>query len=166
MGYTIKIGNAVPSFDKDSFPELFSSWKVEDAELPEAPNFPNDVNNNRNERWPSYTVWDDFTKKTGLYEFFYSKYRREGDNEISQDGIFQASGSPGCIGITKENADFVTEKLEEYKKIATLPPGFEAYDEHEDNEPRYDYHLARLIWIEWWMQWAVKNCETPAIENS
>ena len=26
--------------------------------------------------------------------------------------------------------------------------------------------LARLIWLEFWMRWALKNCETPAIENS
>jgi hypothetical protein len=172
MGYTIKIGNAKPSFDESDFPYLMANWEVEDCELPDAPNFPNDINNNKNERWPSYSVWDDFTKKTGLYKFFYGKYKRVDGIEIESDGLFEAAGHPGCIGITKENADFVTEALDKYKAQATLPPGFEVYDEHfhdcekEGCKLNYDCHLARLIWLEWWMQWAVKNCEIPAIENS
>jgi hypothetical protein len=172
MGYTIKIGNAKPVFSKEDFPYLSANWEVEDIELPEAPAFPNDINNHKNERWPSYTVWDNFCKEVGLYKLFYGKYRRdEYGNEVEYDGLFTKSSHPGCIGITKEDADFVTEALNKYKENATLPPGFEG-DEHWHDcdkagcKPNYDYQLARLIWLEWWMQWAVKNCETPAIENS
>ena len=28
-----------------------------------------------------------------------------------------------------------------------------------------NYHMARLIWLDWWVQWALKNCERPAIYN-
>ncbi len=164
MGYTIKIGNAVISGTKENFPELYASWNVQDVMLSEAPNFPNDVNNNRNERWPSYSVWDDFCKKTGLYKFFYGKYKRVGDKEIEFDGIFTESGHPGCIGITNEHLEIVSDALLRYRKTSSLLPGFET---HEYNgEANYDYHLARLIWLEWWMRWSIKNCETPAIENS
>ena len=64
-----------------------------------------------------------------------------------------------------KDADFVTKKLNQYKEKAILPAGFED-DWNYEGPPRYDYHLARLIWLEYWMQWAVKNCDTPAIWNT
>jgi hypothetical protein len=153
MGYNFIVGNAVPKHSKDDFPELRASWQVEIVELPEAPSFPNDVANHSNYRSPTYSAWANFCRNTGLYEFFYDEC-----------GHLHAR-HPGCIGITKEDADFVTAALNRYRAKATLPPGFEKGWDHQ-GPPNYDYDLARLIWLEWWMQWAVKYCETPAIENS
>ena len=31
---------------------------------------------------------------------------------------------------------------------------------------RADAHLARALWLEWWMNWALENCERPAIYNA
>ena len=154
MGYTFRIGNATPSFDKDNFPHLGARWVVEPAVHPDAPVFEHDeMTGNSNSRSPSYSVWADFCHSTGLSSLFYD-YR----------GHLKA-GHPGCMGITQDDADFVTEALKNYRKEATLEPGFEADWQHEGPATR-DYHLARLIWLEFWMQWAVKNCETPAIENT
>lgn len=153
MGYTFKIGNATPKFDKTSFPELYADWEVDAVTHPDAPEFPNDeMTDKSNVRSPSYTVWSDFARQTGLYEFFYN-----------ERGHLHA-GHPGCIGITTEDVDLVAATLARYRRGATLPPGFEKWD--YEGPQRYDYHLARLIWLEWWMRWAVENCETPAIENS
>jgi hypothetical protein len=30
----------------------------------------------------------------------------------------------------------------------------------------YDADLARLIWLEYWIDWAIHRCETPAIEKN
>jgi hypothetical protein len=155
MGYTFTVGNAVPEFSKEYYPDLEARWVVQAASSAQAPVFPNDeLTRNTNERSPSYSVWSDFCRKTGLYEFFYE-----------ESGHLKA-GHPGCVGITKEDADFVTAALKRYQATATLPPGFEEAFPSKDEPPRYDYHLARLIWLEWWMRWAVANCETPAIQNT
>jgi hypothetical protein len=57
----------------------------------------------------------------------------------------------------------VSLALERRQKKSTLPPGFEGWG--YEGPARYDYMLARLIWLDWWMRWALENCETPAIEN-
>lgn len=153
MGYNFTVGNAVPEHSKEYFPELSARWHVEGAELPDAPHLPNDVAGHTNCRSPSYSVWADFCRSTGLYGLFYD-----------EQGHLHA-GHPGCIGITQEDADVVTAALSRYRAKSTLLPGFEEGWDYE-GPANYDYHLARLMWLEWWMQWAVKNCETPAIENS
>ena len=154
MGYTFTIGNASPSHNKEYFPELYASWEVAPAKSDDAPIFPGDeMTGNGNSRSPSYSVWFDFCCVTGIRGIFYDNHDR-----------LHAS-HPGCIGITKEAADFVTSALAEYKSKATLPPGFEDDFMHK-GPANYDYHLARLMWLEYWMQWAVKNCETPAIQNT
>lgn len=153
MGYTFTIGNAIPMHNKTDFPDLYARWEIEGAHDEHAPTFPNDdLTGNGNSRSPSYSVWDDFCRTVGLYDFFYTPSGR------------LHAGHPGCIGITPHDVEFVSAALSRYRGRATLPPGFEEY--HYQGQPRFDAHLARLIWLEWWMRWAVEYCETPAIENT
>lgn len=56
---------------------------------------------------------------------------------------------PGCVGLTKEDVEIVADALKDY-----VP-------KDED-----DWNKNRLIWLDYWVRWAVENCETPAIENS
>lgn len=72
-------------------------------------------------------------------------------------GLFRTHS--GCFMITQEHYQTVANALEEYQKHAKRPPGY-------DDFGNYDYDKARLIWLEYWMKWALKNCETPAIYNS
>jgi hypothetical protein len=154
MGYTFKIGNAEPKFDKSDFPHLSAGWDVKGASSADAPTFPNDeMTSNTSERSPSYSVWADFCRHVGIYDLFFD------------DGGRLHAGHPGCIGITKEDADRVTAALSTYQAKATLPPGFEGWHYREGDPVHSDAHLARLIWLEWWMRWALENCETPAIAN-
>lgn len=153
MGYTFTIGNAIPVHDKTDFPYLTASWEVEPTCDALAPTFINDtMTGNSNVRSPSYSVWSNFCHATGLYEFFFTP-----------DGHLHA-GHPGCCGITKEDVKTVTTALNRYQHAAVLPPGFEKIE--YNGPPNYDYHLARLMWLEWWMRWAVEHCETPAIQNT
>lgn len=153
MGYTFTIGNATPRFDKTDFPHLIAEWGVEGVARDDAPVFENDqMTSNTSSRSPSYSAWADFARTVGLYSFFFD-----------ERGHLHA-GHPGCIGITKEDADLVTATLAQYRTKAKSPPGFE--DWGYDGPDRVDAHLARLIWLEWWMRWAVENCETPAIANT
>lgn len=154
MGYDIKVGNAVPEHHKDDFPTLNARWVVEYETLEDAPVFKgDDATGNGNLRSPSYSVWREFCTATGLFDLFYEEYY----------GLL--AEHPGCRGITQQDADQVTAALTRYKAKATLPPGFEDDSDYQ-GPPNFDYDLVRLMWLEFWMQWAVKNCETPAVQNT
>lgn len=162
MGYNFTIGNAVPEFRNEDG-ELSARWVVEGASSDDAPTFPNDdATGNGNGRSPSYSVWADFCRDTGLYDLFYD-----------ERGHLHA-GHPGCVMLKRSDLERVKEARDEWQKKATLPPGFAGYPEfnkekqeweHAD-DGKYDGALARLIWMEWWMAWALDNCETPAIQNT
>jgi hypothetical protein len=145
MGYSIRIGNAVPEFSKEDG-ELYACWVVKSATSDEAPTFINDqMTGNSNGRHPSYSGWGDFCDATGLGDLFYKKW----------EGLIYKH--PGCVMITEDHYAEVHNALERYQKIATKPPGF---------ADAYDPQLARLMWLDFWMRWALDNCETPAIYNS
>jgi hypothetical protein len=162
MGYSITIGNAKPEFSKDDG-YLMAMWTVDAVQLPEAPTFPHDeLTGNSNGRSPSYTGWAEFCREAGIYDLFLEKY----------EGLM--TPHPGCKLLQKEHLLIVQAALEKRKRTASLPPGFCGWPnlnkdtgkmEHPD-DGKYDAILARLIWLEFWMKWALENCETPAIENS
>lgn len=161
MGYTFKIGNAVPEFSKDDG-YLSARWVVEPMRRDDAPTFPHDeMTGNGNDRSPSYSAWSEFCKATGIYDVFYD-----------ERGHLHA-GHPGCVMLKRSDLERVKEAREAWQKTSTLPPGFEGWSVYDEatktsttpDEGKYDYQLARLIWLEWWMAWALDNCETPAIEN-
>ena len=152
MGYDITIGNAVPKFIKEDG-ELLAWWDVEGATSDQAPTFINDeMTGNSNSRSPSYCAWTDFTKDVGLHPMFYGEW----------DGLMRQH--PGCFPITMVDLLVVQSALEKRKAISTREPGFSGWNNDEDEE-KYDYNLARLMWLEFWMRWALENCETPAIQN-
>lgn len=149
MGYNIIIGNATPEFSKE-YDELWAGWHCEVISLPDAPTFPGDeMTGNSNLRSPSYGVWGDFCRHAGIYDVFYDKRNS-----------FRG-GHPGCIVLKKSDLERIREARIKIERVSTLPPGF-----NDGDEEKYDSTLARLIWLEWWMDWALTNCETPAIENS
>lgn len=155
MGYTFKIGNAKPEFDKSDFPHLWANWKVESATHPDAPTFPNDeMTGSGNDRSPSYSVWAEFCRDVGLYDLF-----------CDERGHLHA-GHPGCYGLTSDMVDEIGAALERYRKIASLPPGFMGWEWRDGDPITHDANLARLIWLDWWARWALENCETPAIQNT
>jgi hypothetical protein len=154
MGYTIKIGNAIPYFEKnEEYGELYAEWRVENVRHPDAPTFPVDeMTGNSNSRHPSYTGWNNFCEEAGVYNVFYENERFRG-------------GHPGCSLLKKSDLELVREAKIRREHFSKLSPGFNDDDDDDDQE-KYDGVLARLIWLEYWIGWALTNCETPAIENS
>ena len=152
MGYTIKIGNAKPVFKKE-YDELYAAWEVEPMALETAPRFPGDPTKNTNERSPTYCTWSDFLDWASLKCLFYDE----------SDGLMRFRSEGGCTVINK--MDYLEIKSALYrKKLSTIgDPGFDEVDKPE----KYSFdqaNLARLIWLEFWVRWALDNCETPAIE--
>lgn len=154
MGYDIYIGEAgiYPAPD-----EVGQAWEygrpavhitVRDIERDDAPAFPGDeMSHHANHRHPSYTVWGEFARSTGLHDLFF------GD-----DGLM--SEHPGAQAFNAHDVQQVQAALATFQQQhrgATPQFGNSATDA--------DATLARLLWLEWWMRWAVENCRVPTLYN-
>lgn len=155
MGYTITIGDGFVETGRDDFPELYCRWAAKRASDTNAPQFENDeMTGNGNSRSPSYSTWSAFCKDTGLYDTFY-----DSTNNL-------IGGHPGAVGITPEMAKTVADALEKRLATATAKPGFSDWHQAESKPAEFDAHLARLIWLDWWIRWAIERFETPVIANT
>jgi hypothetical protein len=140
MAYDITIGNKV--FEEfDGSPEG-GYWTVDRLVMPEAPLFPNDHMTGRsNMRSPSYRGWDEFIEATELGELFDELMAHESGN---------------CVDLTETHLVAVKGAVSRWKDLHPgTTPGFTR---------SLDPQLARLLWLEWWMDWALKNCEHPAFD--
>jgi hypothetical protein len=149
MGYTIQIGNAIPSVDQ--YTDVMY-WKIETFSHEQCPIFFGD-SSKKNYKTLSYSVWGDFCKAVGLEDMFYL-YLPHGRMEPK-----------GIIRLTHQNhRELVSQSLFKYKSKIKIPPGFqEKHERTHPSIPEYDEYLARLIWLEFWITWALFSCETPAL---
>ena len=159
MGYTFRVGNATPYNCKEDG-ELRAGWKVAGVKDLSAPAFPHDeLSNHCNQRHPSYSAWHEFCYLVGIEDVF---YQRDRPGHLKAD-------HPGCQMLTHNDLEIVRLATAKWSAKSTLPPGFGGFDFRTGKEidlGKYDPMLARLLWLEWWIGWALKNCETPAIQNT
>lgn len=139
MGYTIIIGNAeIEQCDPDEYEgQLVARYDIPVVRHDEAP-ASGDPTDCENQRWPSYRAWSDFAEDVGLYDTFFSP----------DYGIMRAH--PGCFQL----------------KVAHLQRVEIAIAEQVRNPSNDVYNMARLQWLRYWIDWALKNCDNPAIYNS
>jgi hypothetical protein len=145
MSYDIYIGNAeVEELEED---DVSYQIRVNRITLPDAPTFPGDeMTGNGNSRHPGYSQWSEFCRKSGLYNLFFDK----------EDGLMQSH--PGNTALNESHSKVIEQALADWKEDhPNATPGF-------DND-LHDPILARLIWLDFWVKWALKNCEHPAIWN-
>lgn len=159
MGYSIYIGNAVVETDDK---ELYACYTVEKVTNSNAPRWPNklgpdgkpdfmrgiDISEDTNGRHPSYTSMANWAREVGLYELFLGPDGR--------DGLLNPH--PGCQRLTQEILTEISGARARWEK---MHPG--AQPGWRDGE---DPALAKLIWYEWWVKWALESCKIPAISNS
>lgn len=173
MGYNITIGELETEYyPEDSYIFLTATSATHDDAPDHCP-----FTKNGNSRSPSYTAWSDFCDKAGISELFYGQgwsrdYRQYLDcSEDFHREIPLLRDHPGARPITKKDADYVTAKLKEYQqKHPNAEPGFWD-DPTEETNWQYvdngkDSVLARLMWLEFWMRWAIDNCKQPVVANS
>lgn len=171
MGYRITIGELVPadSSDEASRPDAQS------VTLDEAPAFgePTDYTN---ERWPSYTGWNDFLSATGL-GFLSPCTCREFARNAECPPLMDEH--PGVMPVLPVHLAKVEEALARYRARigADKKPGWgstEVFDQksgthievQEADHELYDGNLARLTWLRFWLKWALENCKNPVCANS
>lgn len=165
MSYSIYIGEAqIQPLGANNEPAPISVG-VGEVRLPDAPTFPGDtMTGNSNGRHPGYAQWSKFCDDTGLDGLFFAR----------DEGFL--SSHPGCFKLLPIHLATVQAALATWKaKRPTMVPGWcECGDCHgwrreEDNEPHRperDGHMARLLWLEWWMDWALRTCRVPAVSNT
>lgn len=143
MGYDIVIGERVRA-GRDA-KECGREFEVERVELAHAPCFDlDDLTGHSNHRAPSYTVWGQFADEVGLHDFFF------GTSGVMRD-------HPGVELLAEAHLKTVRKAVERWGRSHQLPPGW-----GQGQDPQ----KARLIWLEWWIDWALRTCKVPAIENS
>lgn len=152
MAYDIYIGNAVPTTIEEDDGSYYSVWggvTVNRVELEDAPSFPNDhMTGKGNSRHPGYGQWADFCSAVGLTDLFFNKAH----------GLMRVH--PGTFKLEFEHLVTVRDALYEYREAhPDAVPGWHDVDRVENG------NLARLLWLEFWIDWALKNCERPAIHN-
>jgi hypothetical protein len=128
--------------------------KIED---PNAPSFAGDETTGKsNGRHAAYIGWDRFCKDTGLNTMFFDP----------ESGLMREH--PGVFEFNQIHLATVRKTLSAFKKRwPGITPGF------AQDDWRYEWSkqeiaagdLARLIWLEWWMAYAIKNFRHPGIAN-
>jgi hypothetical protein len=166
MGYNLIIGNAILKYDNA---DLRVWIEAEGAESPEAPDDDPFVGK-ANSRSPSYTAWHDFCREAGIHELFYGQgwdrglrsYRQCSDHFHRKTPLLKKC--PGVQPISHDDLEYVmASRIKREQSNGGKPPGFWE-DDGADNGT--DPTLARLLWLEFWMGWALTNCPMPIIQNS
>ena len=143
MGYSIGIGEKKREYYEEDDCEFFYT---ESVELEEAPSWEGDeLTGKSNQRYPSYTGFSTFCKEADIYSLFYGKH-----------GILFEH--PGFVPLTPIHLNAIKTAKENW--IQTHPNTTAGFIDDQD------FVLARLLWFEFWMEWALKNCKEPIIHNS
>ena len=174
MSYDIYIGNgymAVPTPVDDGTNE--PHIEVKGMVHPEAPEFPGDTMTGKgNSRHPGYSQWSDFCEMAGLHDLFFgARWNGAGQAKPTRDMCLMR-GHPGCALLQPSDLLEIRQARERWEakpwptseRIPGWDPNFKWSDKGE-GDPRYDNILARLLWLEWWVTWALANCETPCLFN-
>ncbi len=172
MGYTLIIGEAC--FQGDKSEAWLRVWAKPEAH-DDAPTFEGDeMTGNGNSRSPSYTGWTEFCRQTGLYGMFYGldgrrdPYMKE-DPDCHRETPLLAD-HPGFCALNEADALAVKHALDQHVlKYGELVPGFRSWDEKEEDAPPNAMECAtraRLLWLNYWVDWAVRSCEWPVLANS
>lgn len=164
MSYDIYIGNAEQTALELEDGEWSCVWNgvtVPGMARTDAPTFPHDdMTGNGNSRHPGYSQWGEFCRETGLHALFFDK----------EDGLMRRH--PGTFALTPSHLATVREALAHWKSSHpdAVPgwdytPGWTGPKYEDDGVRERDGVLARLLWLEWWMDYALRNCPRPAIHN-
>jgi len=149
VSYSIWIGEA--RLDEADEGDMTVSVRHEDLE--KAPSLPHDEMTGRtNGRHPAYSGWSEFCDSVGLRKLFFD----------TENGLMRHH--PGCFALKRKHHQVVVRALKQWRKRYPLAePGFGPTGLNDG--VLEDCNLARLVWLEWWMGWALENCKQPAVEN-
>lgn len=142
MSVRITIGEIEEILDDDGPFELIKVIKVQKSD--EAPIFVGENPDYEQLNTKSSICWPEFCQEGLIYGLFYNRHT----------GLFKTTG---VYNLTTEHLNLVSIKRVMREERIKKPPGF--------GSDIYDPVLARLIWLEYWIEWALEKCQNPGIEN-
>lgn len=143
MSYDIYIGECIAVANDEGKYHVTVARCVDQ----DAPVFDDDpMTGNGNSRHPGYSQWTEWCDTVGLTSLFF-----DGDKGLMRS-------HPGAFALRKEHLVTISNALTKWE------------ERNPDSVPGFgngqDAFLARLIWLEWWVRWALDRCQLPAIYNS
>lgn len=173
MGYDLSIGEAY----LDHYPdEHLIMVRAKLTTHPDAPDHDSYVGQG-NLRSPSYGGWADFCREAGpeVYELFFGGGWNRADRRYDDCAMAfhrerpLIDTHPGHAALCQGDLDVVRKaRIRREHTNGGAPPGFNENNEATgwvEVETGRDPCLARLIWLEFWMGWALENCEIPVFVN-
>lgn len=171
MGYCIMIGNAAVHVNED---DKSLEIRIEKATNVLSPSYEN-CDTRSNVRCPSYSWWYEFCEDAGISELFYgvkpriisqNGYRCCPDNFHRETALIR-EGLSNIELISQDDLDYIRKaRIRRERSNGGKPPGFFICNEKTNwhcVDNGVDPTLARLLWLEFWMDWALKNCAFPSI---
>jgi hypothetical protein len=163
MGYNLTIGEAVIECSDD--------WIRIGADHITHPDAPDHCpyTGKGNSRSPSYGAWHDFCKEAGIYQLFYgSGWDRDQRRYIPAEDFYRETiwldDHPGCAVIVPADLGYIrSARIQRESANGGRSPGFWTEDGADNGT---DPVLARLLWLEFWVEWALNNCKNPIIANT
>jgi len=169
MGWNIGIGEAVIVYEISDRGEETCCIIVEGVEHIDAPEFfISDISGKGNFRYPSYDVFHNWAYECGLGDLFFHKYYGLQHGSIDAHPITEfhlriirhakriwEMKHPGC----QDRIPYLTVQPKEYEELYRG----NKWKEMEEINNRYDWVYARIIWFEFWFDYAIKNCKQPII---
>lgn len=166
MGYNITVGQAEIFYDKE---DLFIRLGAEFAEQEAAPDHDKHTLKG-NSRSPGYIAWHEFCKDAGITKLFYGQgWSMDARSYLPCSDAFHREtpllrDHPGAQPIGPKDLAYIRAARKTREETnGGRPPGFWE-DDGVDNGK--DPTLARLLWLEFWFDWAIKNCSMPVVANS
>lgn len=154
MGYSIRIGEAFTVVNSDG---ILEHDVVPETHLA-APAF-GEVTDRENKLLPAYGSWLKIVAFCGLEELFW--------NAVT--GLMREEGNP--VLLVADHLNIVEEAIEKLRAQYpdAIPRLGREYPESPDEAFLLDdgliedESLARILWLQYWIRWAIDNCQEPVI---
>jgi hypothetical protein len=148
MGYLLTIGEAVFEYTPNEHRLRIDAQRC---------------NHHSNTFSISYRGWEEMCKATGLQQLFYGtgwnrdlrEYDYCEDEFYREEPLLHRPGSHAVL--CRQDADLIRACHERYRFMhPNVKPGL--HSEIANN-------LSCLLWLDYWVTWAVDHCERPVITN-
>jgi len=164
MSYDIYIGEPEIKYYPE---EEYMKIGIKRETHPDAPDLGwGDISGKGNSRHPGYCQMADWCRTVGLYDLFFDE----------ESGLLRSH--PGCRPLLPKHLEEVRQALklweeknpgckEKFPSEDKFPSNYKDlnYDEQTKIDEQFDWMYARLVWYEFWFDWALKNCKMPSIKN-
>lgn len=138
----VQIGNAILANHAVDVDDLMPSWRMEESVADTAPSFFGNINKT-NILTCHISTWEKFCHKADIHELFFS-----------------GGTHRGIVKLKQRHLDLVSDVLANYHDFGPVRPSWN--DPENPDWCKYNGMMERLTWIDYWMRWAIANCETPA----